>query len=103
MERGNVSLAHVRHVVLDEADRMLDMGFERQIRSIMLSSNMPRDESLQTLMFSATFPRDIQILAQDFLKEDFCRLRIGRYEHKKALFFINCSSLAYSYHCSECG
>ncbi|KAF9938032.1 hypothetical protein BGZ65_000532 [Modicella reniformis] len=78
LERGNISLAHVRHVVLDEADRMLDMGFGKQIRGIMLSSNMPRDESLQTLMFSATFPPDIQVLARDFLKEDYCRLRIGR-------------------------
>ncbi|KAI8599240.1 P-loop containing nucleoside triphosphate hydrolase protein [Dissophora ornata] len=78
VERGNLSLANVRHVVLDEADRMLDMGFERQIREIMLHSNLPRDESLQTLMFSATFPKEIQILARDFLKEDFCRLQIGR-------------------------
>ncbi|KAG0225862.1 P-loop containing nucleoside triphosphate hydrolase protein [Mortierella sp. GBAus27b] len=78
LDRGNVSLAHVRHVVLDEADRMLDMGFERQIRDIMEKSNITRDESRQTLMFSATFPRPIQILARDFLKEDFCRLRIGR-------------------------
>ncbi|KAG0296386.1 hypothetical protein BGZ98_000989 [Dissophora globulifera] len=78
IERGNISLAFVRHVVLDEADRMLDMGFEPQIRKIMLSSNLPRDESLQTLMFSATFPNQIQVLARDFLKEDYCRLRIGR-------------------------
>ena len=76
--RGIVSLSHVRHVVLDEADRMLDMGFEPQIREIMLGSDLPRDEGLQTMMFSATFPKAIQGLARDFLKEEYCRLRIGR-------------------------
>ncbi|KAG0262444.1 DEAD-box ATP-dependent RNA helicase [Mortierella polycephala] len=78
IERGVVSLSCVRHVVLDEADRMLDMGFEGDIRSIVLSSDLARDEGLQTLMFSATFPRDVQILAKDFLKDNYCRLRIGR-------------------------
>ncbi|KAF9172362.1 hypothetical protein BGX20_005802 [Mortierella sp. AD010] len=78
MERGAISLAHVRYVVLDEADRMLDMGFEPQIRKIMQNSDLPRDESLQTLMFSATFPREIQVLARDFLTENCSRLRVGR-------------------------
>ncbi|KAI1315654.1 hypothetical protein EDD11_000547 [Mortierella claussenii] len=78
IERGNISLQHVRHVVLDEADRMLDMGFEPQVREIMMASDMTRDESLQTLMFSATFPTEIQALARDFLKDNCCRLRIGR-------------------------
>ncbi|KAF9539358.1 hypothetical protein EC957_005456 [Mortierella hygrophila] len=77
-ERGIVSLARVRVAILDEADRMLDMGFEPQIRQIMMSSDLARDEGRQTLMFSATFPRDIQTLAREFLKEDFCRLRVGR-------------------------
>lgn len=78
VERGIVSLARVRVAILDEADRMLGMGFEPQIRQIMMSSDLARDEGRQTLMFSATFPRDIQTLAREFLKEDFCRLRIGR-------------------------
>ncbi|ORZ16836.1 P-loop containing nucleoside triphosphate hydrolase protein [Lobosporangium transversale] len=78
MERGIISLSHVRHVVLDEADRMLDMGFEPQIRAIIQASDLPRDESLQTLMFSATFPRQIQKLAWDFLKHNCCRIRVGR-------------------------
>ncbi|KAK3841964.1 MAG: putative DEAD/DEAH box RNA helicase [Linnemannia gamsii] len=78
VERGVVSLARVRVAILDEADRMLDMGFEPQIRQIMMSSDLARDEGRQTLMFSATFPKDIQTLAREFLKEDFCRLRIGR-------------------------
>ncbi|KAF9119282.1 hypothetical protein BGW39_000420 [Mortierella sp. 14UC] len=78
VERGVVSLARVRVAILDEADRMLDMGFETQVRQIMMSSDLARDEGRQTLMFSATFPKDIQTLAREFLKEDFCRLRIGR-------------------------
>ncbi|KAG0021121.1 DEAD-box ATP-dependent RNA helicase [Entomortierella chlamydospora] len=78
MERGAVALDRVKYLVLDEADRSLDEGFENKIRDILLSSDLPRDEGLQTMMFSATFPNEIQCLARDFMKEDYCRLRIGR-------------------------
>jgi ATP-dependent RNA helicase DDX3X len=77
IERGRVSLAHIRYLVLDEADRMLDMGFEHQIRRIVQGEDMPGTQERQTLMFSATFPRDIQILAKDFLKE-YVFLSVGR-------------------------
>ena len=77
IERGRVSLANIRYLVLDEADRMLDMGFEHQIRRIVQGEDMPGIHERQTLMFSATFPRDIQILAKDFLK-DYIFLSVGR-------------------------
>ncbi|CAG8722883.1 4917_t:CDS:2, partial [Acaulospora morrowiae] len=77
IERGRVSLSQTRYLVLDEADRMLDMGFEPQIRRIVEKEDMPGVEDRQTLMFSATFPRDIQILARDFLK-DYVFLSVGR-------------------------
>ena len=67
IERGRVSLACVTYLILDEADRMLDMGFEPQIRRIVEEEDMPR-EGRQTFMFSATFPKEIQRLAADFLK-----------------------------------
>ncbi|CAE8666566.1 unnamed protein product [Polarella glacialis] len=65
-EQGSCSLHAVRCLVLDEADRMLDDGFEPQIRRIF------RDAKLlgrQTLMFSATWPQSVQVLAAEFLKE----------------------------------
>ncbi|KZV69266.1 DEAD-domain-containing protein [Peniophora sp. CONT] len=77
IERGRISLANIRYLVLDEADRMLDMGFEPQIRRIVQGEDMPGTAERQTLMFSATFPRDIQLLAKDFLK-DYIFLSVGR-------------------------
>lgn len=77
LERGRVSLAAIKFLVLDEADRMLDMGFEPQIRRIVEGEDMPGVKDRQTLMFSATFPREIQMLARDFLK-DYVFLSVGR-------------------------
>ncbi|KAJ6193309.1 LOW QUALITY PROTEIN: ATP-dependent RNA helicase DED1 [Bipolaris maydis] len=77
IERGRISLASIKYLVLDEADRMLDMGFEPQIRRIVEGEDMPPTAGRQTLMFSATFPRDIQMLARDFLK-DYIFLSVGR-------------------------
>ncbi|KAI5286728.1 DEAD-box ATP-dependent RNA helicase [Ascosphaera aggregata] len=77
IERGRISLANIKYLVLDEADRMLDMGFEPQIRRIVEGEDMPQVNDRQTLMFSATFPRDIQVLARDFLK-DYIFLSVGR-------------------------
>lgn len=77
IQRGRVGLANVRYLILDEADRMLDMGFEPQIREIVERSDMPSTGQRLTLMFSATFPKQIQELARDFL-HDYVFLAIGR-------------------------
>jgi len=62
---------------MDEADRMLDMGFEKQIRQIVEESEMPGKNYRQTTMFSATFPKDVRQLATDFLT-DHLFLKVGR-------------------------
>ena len=78
IERGKISLSCVRHLILDEADRMLDMGFEPQIRQIVQESGMPNASGgRMTFMFSATFPKEIQRLASDFLN-DYVFLAVGR-------------------------
>ena len=61
---GNIDLSKVSFFVLDEADRMLDMGFSDDIMKI--ASKLPKD--CQTIMFSATMPKDIEKMAQNLLK-----------------------------------
>eukprot|EP00586_Coscinodiscus_wailesii_P017137 CAMPEP_0172519242 /NCGR_PEP_ID=MMETSP1066-20121228/291300_1 /TAXON_ID=671091 /ORGANISM="Coscinodiscus wailesii, Strain CCMP2513" /LENGTH=542 /DNA_ID=CAMNT_0013301793 /DNA_START=256 /DNA_END=1882 /DNA_ORIENTATION=+ len=65
LEQGNTNLKRVTYLVLDEADRMLDMGFEPQLRKICSQIRPDR----QVLMWSATWPREVQNLAQDYLRE----------------------------------
>ncbi|CAL1359236.1 unnamed protein product [Linum trigynum] len=77
IDRGRVSLKMIKHLALDEADRMLDMGFEPQIRKIVQQMGMPPPGQRQTMLFSATFPDEIQRLASDFLN-DYIFLSVGR-------------------------
>ncbi|ESN98224.1 hypothetical protein HELRODRAFT_157479 [Helobdella robusta] len=67
IERGKIGMDRVQYLVLDEADRMLDMVFEPQIRRIVEKDTLLATGVRHILMFSATFPREIQILARDFL------------------------------------
>ncbi|XP_024223516.1 probable ATP-dependent RNA helicase DDX5 isoform X2 [Bombus vosnesenskii] len=72
LERGTTNLRRCTYLVLDEADRMLDMGFEPQIRKIIEQIRPDR----QVLMWSATWPKEVRALAEDFLT-DYTHLNIG--------------------------
>jgi ATP-dependent RNA helicase DDX5/DBP2 len=75
LQTKKTNLHRVTYLVLDEADRMLDMGFEPQIRKVLGQIRKDR----QTLMFSATWPKEIQKLANDFMT-DPTQIFIGNQE-----------------------
>ncbi|KAL8610589.1 hypothetical protein ACOMHN_006308 [Nucella lapillus] len=76
VERGKISLQKVKFLILDEADRMLDMGFEPSIRKLVDTFGMAPKGQRQTLMFSATFKAEIQKLASDFM-HDYLFVTVG--------------------------
>ncbi|XP_064357042.1 probable ATP-dependent RNA helicase DDX4 [Dromaius novaehollandiae] len=75
--REKIGLHKVKYLVLDEADRMLDMGFGPEMKKLISYPSMPPKDRRQTLMFSATFPGDVQRLAGEFLKTEYLFVVVG--------------------------
>ncbi|KXG46145.1 uncharacterized protein PGRI_050010 [Penicillium griseofulvum] len=79
MEQTHVlSLRRVRYTVIDEADEMLDSGWEDEFKKIMSGGDMNEDDDHRYLMFSATFNKEFRKLAKQYLNQDHVRLRVGR-------------------------
>ena len=78
LDSRDTNLNRTTYLVLDEADRMLDMGFEKDIRNIISRITTP---NRQTLMFSATWPKEIQALARQFCNVAPVQINIGREEN----------------------
>merc|ERR1712079_863731 len=73
LEAGKMNLRRTTYLCLDEADRMLDMGFEPQIRKIFEQIRPDR----QVMMWSATWPKEVQQLAREFLHSSYIHINIG--------------------------
>ncbi|CRG93575.1 DNA helicase 60, putative [Plasmodium gallinaceum] len=76
LENGIINLLKSIYVVIDEADRLLDMGFEKQLRKIMTQVNRNK----QLLFLTATWPEQVRKLAYDFCSYDPIKIQIGKNE-----------------------
>jgi ATP-dependent RNA helicase DDX5/DBP2 len=76
LESGQMNMSRCSFLVLDEADRMLDMGFEPSLRQILPLIRPDR----QVLFWSATWPKAVMRLAHDLLGHDFIQVNIGSQE-----------------------
>ncbi|GAA47930.1 nucleolar RNA helicase 2 [Clonorchis sinensis] len=97
MERGVLCLDSVKHVVLDEVDRMLDMGFHKDVESIIAhlyegESRQTSDGKPQTLLFSATMAPWVSSVAKRYLSDDTRHISfIEEQQNKTALNVTVCS------------
>ncbi|KAH7284069.1 hypothetical protein KP509_34G038200 [Ceratopteris richardii] len=73
VQEGRCSLHNVSFVVLDEADRMLDLGFEEAVRALINQIKKSR----QTIMFSATWPAAVDRLAEEYMRKDPIKVTVG--------------------------
>lgn len=84
MRSNMISLAMVKYFIIDEADRILDMGFEPQLNSIVYEKDMREKSYRQNLMFSATFDDEIKVIARKFMK-DFYFIQTNIHQHSHSL------------------
>ena len=93
LRRGTLDPRHVRMLVLDEADEMLSMGFEREVTAIL--DTLPKER--QTLLFSATVPPDIERMAKKLRSPEFLTLsgdHIGALELEHFVYMVATDKLA---------
>ncbi len=69
IKRNKVTLSSVKYLVFDEADRMLDMGFEDQLNEIVFMGDIPPKQKRINMMFSATFTSQVRSIAREFMNE----------------------------------
>lgn len=69
LKSKTIKLTDINFLIIDEADRILDMGFEPQLNSIIYEFDLKDKEKRQNLMFSATFDNEVKNIARKFMNE----------------------------------
>ena len=85
LQKGFIKLSDVKYVVIDEADKLLDMGFEEDIDYILFSFDLPKNYN--RFLMSATFPKKVLSMVDKVMRQDYCYITHGNYlgEKKKQM------------------
>ena len=104
LKRDNIMLKEINYLIFDEADRMLEMGFEDQINEILVCSDIKNKESRVNMMFSATFNRQVRNISYKFMNEYYFVARSLDEESKvnanidQLFYFLEESKKIYTLH-----
>jgi len=98
IERGNIDFSNIKTVILDEADQMLNLGFQEDIEKIMNKVGDEVKEKPQFLLFSATIPQWVKNVAKNYLTKDFKTIDLVKNLKNKTANTVNHLALNCPFH-----
>ena len=99
LQKGFIKLSDVKYVVIDEADKLLDMGFEEDIDYILFSFDLPKNYN--RFLMSATFPKKVLSMVDKVMRQDYCYITHGNYLGEKEEANENVIQRFYLIQCSN--
>lgn len=99
LQKGFIQLCDIKYVVIDEADKLLDMGFEEDIKYILRGFDLP--DNFNSFLMSATFPKKVLNMVDEVMRKDYCYITHGNFLGEKEEANENVIQRFYLIECSN--